>query len=309
MFRCWGIVVLVCFATLYAQQTDTLRFFFEIGDYKTAINPAYRKHLESRLNDINLDSIWAIGYADFLSGTNYNLMLSEKRAGFALKIVDEIRQEKKSITIRKFYFGEKFSVPNGKKEGDAWWRRAELILFYGNQYANINAAKDSMIKKNPVPIHAPADSKNTRIKRKSKMKCDFCEEKFLEDISKANAGDTVRLWGIEFRPGRHVFMPDAIYILNALLEVMRKYPEMKIEIQGHICCQLGENDGLDMDTGEMNLSLNRALAVRDWLIKKGIDANRMKCVGFGGRYPKVYPETNEEDQQRNRRVDLLILEK
>jgi len=117
------------------------------------------------------------------------------------------------------------------------------------------------------------------------------------------------LWGIEFRPGRHAIMPDAIYILNALLEVMMNYPNMRIEIQGHICCQLGETDGLDMDTGEPQLSLNRALAVKQWLMQKGIDEKRMEVKGFGGRYPKVFPEKTEADKQKNRRVEILILEK
>lgn len=304
----YSIWAFFCFTFTIAQRTDTLRFFFDIDRHTTPINPSYRKHIENQLNDIRLDSVKILAYADFLAGYDYNLKLSEKRAQFARNIIREIRMEKKEIRTKTNFFGEKFSVPNGKKSGDARWRRVDVILYFSHEPLSVESKNE-----NPEPT----DREETKLynpntptskTKKRKMKCEYCEEKFIDEIKKAQAGDTVRLWGIEFKPGRHAFMPDAIYILNALLEVMKSHPNMKIEIQGHICCQLGETDGLDMDTGEMQLSLNRAMAVKQWLMRKGINENRMEVKGFGGRYPKIYPEKTELDKQKNRRVEILVLE-
>lgn len=309
MKRLITITALLWFSFAYAQRMDTLRFFFEIDKHTTEINPSYRKHLENQLNDIRLDSISIMAFTDFLAGYNYNIKLSEKRAQFALKLVREIRMEKKEIKINTRFFGEKYSVPNGKKSGDSRWRRVDVILYFSHEPPPVESKKENSETTFKEEIKQNQENIPTSKTKKRKMKCECCEEKFLDEVKKAQAGDTVRLWGIEFRPGRHAFMPDAIYILNALLEVMKNYPNMKIEIQGHICCQLGETDGLDMDTGEMQLSLNRAMAVKQWLIRKGIDESRMEVKGFGGRYPKVFPEKNESDKQKNRRVEILILGK
>lgn len=305
----FSILAFIWLSFAFAQKTDTIRFFFDIDRHTAPINPAYRKHLENQLNDIRLDSVKILAYTDFLAGDDYNLKLSEKRAQFALNMIREIRMEKREINIKSNHYGKKYSIPNGKKNGDAWWRRVDVILYFSLEPPAVEI-------KNENPTATDSEEKKfinpnipTLKAKKRKMKCECCEEKFLEEVKKARAGDTVRLWGIEFRPGRHAFMPDAIYILNALLEVMKNYPHMKIEIQGHICCQLGETDGLDMDTGEMQLSLNRAMAVKQWLMRKGIDEGRMEVKGFGGRYPKVFPEKTESDKQKNRRVEILILEK
>lgn len=308
MKRLITITVFIWFSFTSGQKTDTLRIFFEIGKFIAEINPSYRKHIENQLNDIRLDSVKILAYTDFLSGYDYNLKLSEKRAQFALNIIREIRMEPKEIITKINFFGEKFSVPNGKKDGDAWWRRVDVILYYSSESPPVESKNQ-----NPAASDGEETKKNnlnlaTTKTKKRKMNCEYCEEKFIDEIKKAQAGDTVRLWGIEFKPGRHAFMPDAIYFLNALLEVMKSHPNMKIEIQGHICCQLGETDGLDMDTGEMQLSLNRAMAVKQWLMRKGINENRMEVKGFGGRYPKIYPEKTELDKQKNRRVEILVLE-
>jgi outer membrane protein OmpA-like peptidoglycan-associated protein len=82
---------------------------------------------------------------------------------------------------------------------------------------------------------------------------------------------------------------------------------MTIELQGHICCEYEDFDGLDLDLGTYNLSVNRAKAIQDYLIKKGISAKRIKSVGLGHLNPLVYPEINDLDRTRNRRVEVMLL--
>ena len=49
--------------------------------------------------------------------------------------------------------------------------------------------------------------------------------------------------------------------------------------------------------------------IYDILIEKGIDETRMEYLGFGKTRPLVWPEKTEEDENRNRRVEIRILKK
>ena len=89
---------------------------------------------------------------------------------------------------------------------------------------------------------------------------------------------------------------------------MQDNPDLKIEIQGHICCSPGPEDGYDPDTDDFRLSRNRAKEVYNYLVKNGIAPERMKYRGFGHSRPKV-KETSPETLQINRRVEIMILEK
>ena len=58
------------------------------------------------------------------------------------------------------------------------------------------------------------------------------------------------------------------------------------------------------------LSETRAKAVADYLIEKGIPASRLKHKGFGNLKPLVpFPEKNESDRVKNRRVEIRIISK
>jgi outer membrane protein OmpA-like peptidoglycan-associated protein len=86
--------------------------------------------------------------------------------------------------------------------------------------------------------------------------------------------------------------------LNKLVEVLNKYPDTNIELQGHTD-----------DTGPANynqsLSERRAKAVDGYLTSKGIPAKRIKTRGFGETIPK-YDNSTASGRAQNRRVEFLI---
>ncbi len=118
----------------------------------------------------------------------------------------------------------------------------------------------------------------------------------------------VELVGVNFQPGRHAFLEESSEPLRLLLDALKKNVGLKIELQGHICCQPYPGDGEDNDTGLSNLSEARAKAVYDYLIRNGIDAKRLKYKGMGNYFPKVQPEITEADRSANRRVEAVICE-
>jgi flagellar motor protein MotB len=82
---------------------------------------------------------------------------------------------------------------------------------------------------------------------------------------------------------------------------MQDYPKLKIEIQGHICCQISKDIN--------DVSTARAKSIYYFLIQNKIDRKRMKYKGYGVTKPiHKIPEKNSQEEDENRRVEILILE-
>ena len=74
---------------------------------------------------------------------------------------------------------------------------------------------------------------------------------------------------------------------------------IKIAIHGH-------TDDKGDDNTNLILSSNRAEAVKNYLIEKGIDANRLSSKGFGEQKPKELNDS-EENRKINRRTEFQLL--
>lgn len=125
-----------------------------------------------------------------------------------------------------------------------------------------------------------------------------------EFISKNSKGNKIILKNLNFYNNSGEVLPESKPVLEELLKIMNKYPKLKIEIQGHICCQsLIEADKIE------DIAKVRALAVYVFLINNGIAENRLRYTSFKSKNP-IYPipEQNEEQRITNRRVEILILE-
>ena len=121
-------------------------------------------------------------------------------------------------------------------------------------------------------------------------------------------GDNIDLGMLNFEPGRHTLLNESKSNLDKLLQLMQKYPSLKIEIQGHICCpEPGEKDGFDKDNSTYRLSYNRAEFVYNYLKDNGINKNRMTFFGFAHLRPLV-EEIDDKTRAVNRRVEIKVVE-
>lgn len=93
------------------------------------------------------------------------------------------------------------------------------------------------------------------------------------------------------------YIPEVEKVHNLMTQI---YPKCKIELHGHTC------DKGDEDYNQQ-LSENRANAVKDALVKRGISKDRIKVVGFGESSP-VVPNDSEENRKINRRTEFIITE-
>jgi len=86
--------------------------------------------------------------------------------------------------------------------------------------------------------------------------------------------------------------------LNELKDVLTKYPDTNIEIQGHT-----DSDGTN--AYNKRLSERRASVVASYLREKGVASGRIVTKGFGETAPK-YGNDTEDGKSQNRRVEFLI---
>lgn len=150
------------------------------------------------------------------------------------------------------------------------------------------------------------DEENTGIQKDRSVKVILKKK----DISqKFVVGESFVLKNLQFEPGRHILRPFAIAEREKLLNIMLENPTLEIEIQGHVCCgaYIGDADHLDYDTNTYNLSETRAKSIYGYLIRNGINAERLSYKGFAFDKPLIFPEKSSEDAYTNRRVEIKIV--
>ena len=80
--------------------------------------------------------------------------------------------------------------------------------------------------------------------------------KQISDTS-IRVGSTLVLKNLNFYPSRHFLVNESLPVLDDLLHALKQNPNLKIEIQGHVCCTAAP-DALDIDMNMQNLSVQRA---------------------------------------------------
>jgi outer membrane protein OmpA-like peptidoglycan-associated protein len=89
-------------------------------------------------------------------------------------------------------------------------------------------------------------------------------------------------------------------ILDQVVDIMNRYPTLRLEIAAH-------TDNMGSFEYNMNLSQRRAQSMVDYLVSKGIEAERLIGKGYGESRP-IAPNTTEEGKMLNRRVEFIILD-
>lgn len=112
-------------------------------------------------------------------------------------------------------------------------------------------------------------------------------------------GSTIVLHNIYFEFDKNTLLQQSYKELLNLIELLREYPKMKIEIQGH-------TDNQGSASYNQRLSEQRAKAVVDYLISHGIEAKRLGYKGYGKENP-IADNSTEEGRATNRRVAFKIL--
>ena len=103
---------------------------------------------------------------------------------------------------------------------------------------------------------------------------------------------------VHFDFDRYSLRPEALRTLDEAVRVLQQNPDVHVEIEGHTC---------NIGTAEYNLALGerRANSVKDYLVSRGIGADRFRTISYGEERPK-YDNSREETRRLNRRAALLV---
>lgn len=111
-------------------------------------------------------------------------------------------------------------------------------------------------------------------------------------------GQTITLQGVNFEYASAILTSHARQTLEGVARALYEQPDVSVEIAGH-------TDSRGSDTYNLNLSRARAESVRDYLVRPGIENNRLRASGYGAGQPVA---SNDSDSGRasNRRVELRV---
>jgi outer membrane protein OmpA-like peptidoglycan-associated protein len=118
---------------------------------------------------------------------------------------------------------------------------------------------------------------------------------------KARPSEVVIMPGdVLFATGTARIAPGGARTIEKLVAVLQKNPALGVLIEGH-------TDSTGTDQGNIALSEKRAAAVKQVLVSKGIEADRINTKGYGKEYP-VAPNDSPSGRQQNRRAEVIVLD-
>jgi outer membrane protein OmpA-like peptidoglycan-associated protein/tetratricopeptide (TPR) repeat protein len=182
-------------------------------------------------------------------------------------------------------------------------RQEELIALENKKKADIESEKERL----KIEQH---EKKNKKEKKEGKpidiVKKKDDIERIVADENNVKLDDKKRLV-IDLNP---VFDYSLWYIrrdtkplLDKVYALMIKYPKMNLEVQTH-------TDSRGNAESNRSLSQKRAQSVKDYIVAKGIDAGRIKAIGYGESKPIVKCKNDnscsEEEHELNRRCEFVV---
>jgi OOP family OmpA-OmpF porin len=123
---------------------------------------------------------------------------------------------------------------------------------------------------------------------------DGCPDEVPAEVAKF----TGVIKGINFKTGSDKITRGSNKVLDEAVKVLTDYPDVKLEIGGH-------TDNVGKAEYNMDLSQRRAESVKNYLVEKGINSDRLTAVGYGMDKPITSNKT-KADKAKNRRTEFTL---
>lgn len=282
------------FGAFYAQAQEQVSFYFDSDKFVLSkgelakLDQWIGKNKEAKVIGVH-------GFCDEDGSIGYNDTLAQKRINQVFNLI------KNKVKTREDFKTKSFGKLHQLSTVKAQNRKVSLFYILPTDFVNeekiIAANNPPPPKKLKVIPKFPQEylAKNPD-GSSSSVKMDTL---FMRRISTAKIGEKINLKNMHFFLDTFAIIPQSRPVMYELLTVMESCPELKIQIQGHICC---------VSKDYRNLSTQRAKAIYKFLELNGIGKNRMSFVGFGSTKPLYpIPENNEAEREANRRVEIEII--
>lgn len=119
----------------------------------------------------------------------------------------------------------------------------------------------------------------------------------LAPVAEPVPAATLVLDGVNFDFDKAVIRPQDYAILDQNIVALKEWGDVDVEVAGHTC-------NIGTDEYNLGLSLRRAEAVRNYLVSKGVSADRLTVRGYGESQP-AFSNATREGRAQNRRVELV----
>jgi len=184
-------------------------------------------------------------------------------------------------------------------------RKGDIILFYGQKskktYSGTTDANGLF------SINLPKGDTYIIRYREFTDDADYAEMEIPATTSRVQMSVEIKietpktfiLENVFFDTGKASLKKESFHALNNLYEALKHKETLAIEIAGH-------TDNIGGEAYNLKLSEDRAQAVRQFLISKGIAAHRITAVGYGFSKPLADNDT-EENRALNRRTEVKVL--
>jgi outer membrane protein OmpA-like peptidoglycan-associated protein len=218
------------------------------------------------------------GHTDRSGNEATNKKLSKSRAKYVYDYLIRKGVSPSNLTSRG-YGSSKPAYTNRTRDGRAANRRIEV----------------KVLKKKAESSDKLVDEIETVDPYENKL------ETSLKDLFDKKVGESLLLNHVVFEPNMFTINDTNSVQVDSLAEMMKYNTSIKIEVMGY-------TDKSGIPEKNLTLSINRAKAVYDRLIEKGIAENRLFYSGCGDANP-VAPNTYRWGRDLNRRIEVVLLEK
>lgn len=294
-FKSYLFFILFFFASQFAKAQEQFSVYFETN--KFSLVSAETESLKKWITANPKVKIVAInGFTDKDGSNALNDTLSQKRVAF---IYDYIVNK---VAIRSDFKSRSFGESVTQKGDKAKNRRVDIYYILEKDLARENEIlgikEEIKIVEKRLQIKYPDIF---QVQNPNGTVSNFeLDTKFMQQVTEAKSGEKLQIKNLNFQFNTFAVTNESRGKLYELLLVMQQNPKLKIQIQGHICCNNSHKE---------TLSTQRAKAIKEFLKMQGVDAGRVTFKGFGSTEPIFpLPEENEEERAANRRVEILIVE-
>lgn len=207
-----------------------------------------------------------------------------RRDGVEARVVAEARAKREAAAAAAAEAARLAAEEQARREAEQARRQAELALEESQRQAEL-AAREA------AEQAAAAEAAKARAE-------------FAARLNRAlptrvtDRGVIAEISGVQFATGAATLNPEAREALARFSGIVGTYPELRFKIEGH-------TDTTGSVETNRELSLQRAITVRDYLVGQGADASTIEVEGLGPDQP-VADNATAEGRARNRRVEIVL---
>lgn len=235
--------------------------------------------------------------ADFNSKSDIQNKNNEEQIQKHLEVLEQIEKSKAEKIEQKKR--ETFEKPEKISEEDLL---EDNLILSGKEIAKKN--EQEKIPEEKISENKPVEQEKIDVSKFDSILKDVSGEKEEPKnnmvVEKTSAGIRLSVRNLQFKPDSSELIDSEKKRLDEIAKVLKLASGSKFLIEGHTA-RVGD------ETGEQELSEERAKVVAQELSKRGVSADSFICKGYGGTKPIASNQTSKGMAQ-NRRVEITILE-